>query len=77
MFGVGCWRAMRRFGVEQGDDIRACDDAKENLRVQCSIALAEGLSAQRPVEPVAGGTWDMHRKSESRWVSALARHIAT
>ena len=31
MFGVGCYRAMRRFGVEQNDDIRACDDAKENL----------------------------------------------
>eukprot|EP00965_Chrysotila_dentata_P145975 4822598-Pleurochrysis_carterae.AAC.1 len=30
MFGRGAWRAMRRFGIEQGEKIRACEHALES-----------------------------------------------
>jgi hypothetical protein len=37
MYGVGCWRAMRRFGVEQeGAALRVCDDAAESLHNDAS-----------------------------------------
>eukprot|EP00965_Chrysotila_dentata_P104404 3447569-Pleurochrysis_carterae.AAC.1 len=30
VFGRGAWRAMRRFGIEQGGKIRACEHALES-----------------------------------------------
>eukprot|EP00965_Chrysotila_dentata_P051379 1703754-Pleurochrysis_carterae.AAC.1 len=30
IFGRGSWRAMRRFGIEQGGKIRACEHALES-----------------------------------------------
>ena len=31
MYGDGCWRSFRCFGVEQNGSLRACDDAAESL----------------------------------------------
>jgi hypothetical protein len=35
-FGVGGWRLIERFGVEQNGAVRACDNAKEGRQNECS-----------------------------------------
>ena len=35
-FGVGCWRLIERFGVEQDGSLRACDNAKQGRQNECA-----------------------------------------
>ena len=36
LYGVGGWRLIERFGVEQNGALRACDNAKSGRQNECS-----------------------------------------
>ena len=50
-YGVGFWRAIRRFGVVQGTSVRACENAAESAHNAAS-ALSERLTCETADLPV-------------------------
>ena len=86
MYGEGFWRAMRRFGVEQGGKLRACDDAAESLhnagstqhdKLRCQAADFPARAADRFAERIGRDSrgWSLIHGTDD--VDAAYRRVLT
>ena len=86
MYGLGCWRAMRRFGVEQNGDVRVCDDAAESLhndssnqrdKLRCQQADFPARAADRFAVHLGRGTrgWSLLHGTDD--VDSAYRRVLT